>query len=55
MTAGIVTIATGHERYYRMARNLLNSIRVSNPGLKVSLITDRGNYMTEEFDDVIIP
>lgn len=54
MTFGIVTIATGSERYYVMARNLLHSIRVSNPDLKVSLITDKGNHMAEEFDDVII-
>lgn len=51
---GIVTIATGNERYYKMAINLLKSIKVTNPGLKTAIITDLNNKTTEMFDDVVI-
>lgn len=42
---GFVTIATGHERYYKIALNLLRSYRQ---------FTDRENKYTAEFDDVIL-
>ena len=54
MTRGVVTIATGNERYYRMACNLLYSIRLSNPQLKVAIITDKNNKYISEFDNVVI-
>lgn len=52
---GFVTIATGHERYYRLAANLLHSYRrFAKEPLPFALIADRKNQYTEEFDDVII-
>ena len=55
MQQGFVTIATGHERYYRLARNLLRSYRQNcSKGMRFALIADRENEYTEEFDDVVI-
>ena len=55
MVRGFVTIATGHERYYRMARNLLRSYRQNcSERVRFALIADRRNEYTEEFDDVVI-
>lgn len=55
MTRGYVTIATGDERYYRMARNLLRSYRQTcRKRLPFALIADRRNQYTAEFDDVVI-
>ena len=54
MTQGIVTIATGSERYYKMALGLLYSIRVTNSEMKVAIITDSNNKDINEFDDVVI-
>ena len=54
MSRGIVTIATGEERYYVMARNLLRSIRLVSPNEKVAVITDENNPYIEEFDDEVI-
>lgn len=55
MSKGFVTIATGDERYYRMARTLLRSYRQTSktPG-RFALIADRENEYTAEFDDVVI-
>lgn len=55
MRQGFVTIATGDERYYHMALNLLHSYRqnCSQP-MRFALIADRHNAFTEEFDDVVI-
>lgn len=55
MRKGFITIATGDERYYCMARTLLRSYRQNckNP-IQFALIADRHNEYTEEFDDVII-
>ncbi|WP_121662788.1 hypothetical protein [Metabacillus litoralis] len=52
---GFITIATGKEKYFLLARNLLYSYRkfTKNP-LPFALITDRENEYTTEFDDVII-
>lgn len=52
---GFVTIATGHERYYKMALTLLRSYRANteNP-MPFALLCDRTNEYTEEFTDVII-
>ena len=55
MTRGFVTMATGNDNYYRIARNLLRSYRYfsANP-MPFSLICDRKGPLTEAFDDVII-
>lgn len=55
MTRGFVTIATGDERYYRMARTLLRSCRqnCSEPE-RFAIIADRHNEYTAEFDNVVI-
>ena len=48
---GFVTIATGNESYYRIARNLLRSYRMnSSRPLPFALIADRENQYTKEFD-----
>ena len=54
MSRGIVTIATGSDRYYSMAKNLLHSIRVVSPDTNVAIITDNKNPYKQEYDDVII-
>ena len=55
MTKGFITIATGDERYYRMARTLLRSYRqtCAEP-VRFAVIADRENEYTAEFDDVVI-
>lgn len=55
MRKGFVSIATGDDRYYRMARNLLRSYRqnCSQP-VPFAIIADKKNKYTEEFDDVVI-
>lgn len=55
MTKGFITIATGDERYYQMARNLLRSYRQTcKKPMRFALIADRQNEYTAEFDDVVI-
>ena len=52
---GFITIATGNEKYFSLARNLLFSYRqFSKDPLPFALITDRENEYTTEFDDVVI-
>ena len=53
LTKGFVTIATGKEQYYEIARNLLRSYRFTteNP-LPFALLCDDENDYTKEFDDV---
>ncbi len=53
LTKGFVTIATGKEQYYEIARNLLRSYRFTtkNP-LPFALLCDTENEYTKEFDDV---
>ena len=50
-----MTIATGDDRYYRMALNLLKSYRIycKNPK-PFAIICDRENIITEQFDDVVL-
>lgn len=52
---GFVTIATGQERYYKLAANLLLSYRrfAAEP-LPFAIIADRENAYTAAFDHVII-
>lgn len=55
MTRGFVTIATGAERYFDIARNLLWSYRqFASVKYPFAIICDRRNKYTEEFDDVIL-
>lgn len=52
---GFITIATGNERYYKLAENLLTSYRFNckNP-FPFAVIADEENQYTAKFDDVII-
>ena len=55
MTRGFVTIATGQERYFDIARNLLHSYRMfASEKSSFAIICDKKNSYTEEFDDVIV-
>lgn len=55
ITKGFITLATGSEEYYRLARNLLHSYRFfSNCPLPFAILADRENEYTSEFDDVLI-
>lgn len=53
-TKGFITIATGAEEYYHLARNLLHSYRYfcNNP-LPFTLLCDRDCKINEEFDNVL--
>lgn len=55
LTKGFITIATGKEQYYKIARNLLRSYRFTtkNP-LPFALLCDAENEYTKEFDDIRI-
>lgn len=54
-TRGFVTIATGDERYYILARNLLYSYRqFASVKYPFAIICDKKNKYTAEFDDVIL-
>ena len=55
MIKGFVTVATGKEQYYVLARNLLRSYRdnCTNP-VRFAVISDQENEYTNEFDDVVI-
>ena len=55
MTRGFVTIATGRKEYYVLARNLLLSYRFHTKSpLPFAILCDRGNPLTQDFDDVVI-
>lgn len=55
MTKGFITIATGKEEYYQLAKNLLHSYRhFCKEPLPFAILADRENEYTVEFDDVII-
>ena len=54
ITRGFVTMATGDEKYYKFARNLLYSYRLHNKMLPFAIICDRENEYTKEFDDVVV-
>ena len=53
-TRGFVTLATGDEKYYRYARNLLYSYRLHNVSLPFAILCDRENEYTKEFDKVVV-
>lgn len=53
LTKGFITVATGKEQYYEIARNLLLSYRfTSQNALPFALLCDEENEYTKEFDDV---
>ena len=55
MKKGFITIASGDERYYRMARTLLRSYRQNCEfPMPFAVIADRQNEYTAEFDDIVI-
>lgn len=55
LTKGFITIATGKEQYYEIARNLLRSYRFTTKNhLSFALLCDTENEYTKEFDDVRI-
>lgn len=55
MTKGFITLATGSERYFELAVNLLKSYRLfSDDPLPFAILADRNNKFTEQFDEVII-
>ena len=52
---GFVTIATGNERYYRMAVALLHSYRLhARDNTPFAILCDRENEYTREFDTVVV-
>lgn len=55
LTKGFITIATGKEQYYKIARNLLRSYRFTTEDpLPFAILCDAENEYTKEFDDVRI-
>ncbi len=54
MTRGFVTLATGSDKYYEMAVNMLRSFRYHNPGAKMAILCDKENEYTAEFDDAVV-
>lgn len=55
MTRGFITIATGRDKYYEMAKNLVLSYRLfcDNP-CPFAILCDRENEYTDAFDQVIL-
>lgn len=54
-TKGFITIATGKEEYYKVAKNLLQSYHhFCFKPLPFAILCDRENEFTKEFDDVIL-
>ena len=51
---GFVTIATGKEQYYRIAKNLLDSYRLCAGDYPFAIICDRENQYTAAFDKVVL-
>lgn len=55
MKKGFVTIATGKEQYYKLAKNLLLSYRMfASEKLPFAIIAEEENEYTALFDDVVI-
>ena len=52
---GFITVATGNERYYILAYNLLLSYRYhSKSPMPFAILCDRRNIWTEAFDEVVL-
>lgn len=55
MTRGFITLATGSEKYYKLARNMLLSYRLFCPNpMPFAIMCDRENEYTALFDQVIL-
>lgn len=56
MSRGFVTVATGDDRYYQMAWNLMRSYRDNARDTidNFAVIADRENKYTVDFDDVVV-
>ena len=55
MNRGFVTVATGKDKYYVLAHNLLISYRYHSPHpMPFAILCDRHNDWTDEFDQVVI-
>ena len=53
LTKGFITIATGKEQYYKIARNLLRSYRYTTESpLPFAILCEEENEYTKEFDVV---
>ncbi|MBQ8182778.1 MAG: hypothetical protein IJ025_02625 [Clostridia bacterium] len=53
LTKGFVTVATGKEQYYKIARNLLRSYRfTTKEPLPFAVFCEQENEYTKEFDEV---
>lgn len=54
-TRGFITIATGEEKYYRFAVNLLMSYRLYCPNpMPFAIMCDQENTYTAEFDQTVL-
>ncbi len=54
-TRGFITIATGEEKYYRFAVNLLMSYRLYCPNpMPFAIMCDQENTYTAEFDQAVL-
>jgi hypothetical protein len=53
--AGILTMAFGPRRYIRMAKGMVRSLRLHNPGLRVAIISDRDPASLSRWFDEVIP
>ena len=51
---GFFTIATGNEKYYKFASNLLKSYRLHNSKYPFAILCDRENEYTKDFDQIVI-
>ena len=51
---GFFTIATGNEKYYKFASNLLKSYRLHNLKYPFAILCDRENEYTKDFDQVVL-
>ena len=51
---GFFTIATGDEKYYKFANNLLQSYRLRNDKYPFAILCDRENKYTKGFDQVVL-
>ena len=51
---GFFTIATGDEKYYKFANNLLQSYRLRNDKYPFAILCDRENKYTKDFDKVVL-
>lgn len=51
---GFFTIATGNEKHYKFASNMLKSYRLHNTKYPFAILCDRENKYTKDFDQVVL-